>query len=170
MQGTDTNEWFDPDQWFQNLSVNLLGPAFQGARLRSNVALAEATLDEAAAAFGRSVVTAVNEVESALAGWEASRRRHTLLNALADVARAEAVLEERRYLSGVGDYANYLAASQTLVSANSALAAAERDLGLARLALHRALGGAWSSPEPAAFRRTDTAPSAGIRLASASIE
>ena len=170
LQGTDTNEWFDPDQWFQNLSVNLLGPAFQGARLRSNVALAEATLDEAAAAFGRSVVTAVNEVESALAGWEASRRRHTLLNALADVARAEAVLEERRYLSGVGDYANYLAASQTLVSANSALAAAERDLGLARLALHRALGGAWSSPEPAAFRRTDTAPSAGIRLASASIE
>ena len=73
LQGTDTNEWFDPDQWFQNLSVNLLAPAFQGARLRSNVALAEATLDEAAAAFGRSVVTAVNEVESALAGWEAGR-------------------------------------------------------------------------------------------------
>ena len=161
LQSTDTNEWFDPDQWFQNLTVNLLAPAFQGARLRSNVALAEATLDEAAAAFGRSVVTAVNEVESALAGWEASRQRHTLLNAHAGVARTEATLEERRYLSGVGDYSNYLAASQTLVSANSALAAAERELGLARLALHRALGGAWTSPEPVALRRTDAAPVAG---------
>ena len=170
LQSTDTNEWFDPDQWFQNLTVNLLAPAFQGARLRSNVALAEATLDEAAAAFGRSVVTAVNEVESALAGWEASRQRHALLNAHADVARTEAILEERRYLSGVGDYANYLAAAQTLVSANSALAAAERDLALARLALHRALGGAWTSPVPAALRPTEAAPAAGTRLASVSTE
>lgn len=170
LQGTDTNEWFDPDQWFQNLSVNLLAPAFQGARLRSNIALAEATLDEAAAAFGRSVVTAVNEVESALAGWEASRQRHTLLGAHADAARAEAILKERRYLSGVGDYADYLAASQTLVSASSALAAAERELGLARLALHRALGGAWTGPDSAALRRTDTASAAGTRLASATTE
>ena len=160
LQGTDTDEWFDPDQWFQNLSVNLLAPAFQGARLRSNVALAEATLDEAAAAFGRSVVAAVNEVESALAGWEASRQRHALLSAHADAALAEAMLEGRRYLSGVGDYAMYLAASQTHVSASAALAAAERDLGLARLALHRALGGAWTSPVPVAPRRTDIAPPA----------
>ena len=170
LQATDTNEWFDSDQWFQNLSVNLLAPAFQGARLRSNVALAEATLDEAAAAYGRSVVTAVNEVESALAGWEAGRQRHSLLSAHADSARAEAILEERRYLSGVGDYATYLAASQTLVSANSALAAAERELGLARLALHRALGGAWTRPGSTALRRNETASAADTRIASAATE
>ncbi len=93
------------------------------------------------------MVTAVNEVEAALTGWDGSRRRHALIASLAEEARTEAVLQERRYVAGVTDYTNYLVASRTLVSANSALATAERDLGLARLALHRALGGAWTAEE-----------------------
>ena len=68
LQATESGEWFDPDQWFENLSANLLLPVFQGGRLRGNVALAEAQLAEAGAAFGRSVVTAVSEVEAALTG------------------------------------------------------------------------------------------------------
>ena len=73
LQATDAGDWFDPDQWFRNLSVNLLGPAIQGSRLRDNVELAEAQLNEAAAAFGSSVVTAVNEVEATLLGLQAGR-------------------------------------------------------------------------------------------------
>ena len=144
LQSTEGGEWFDPDQWFRNLSFNLLGPVFQGSRLRSNVDLAEARLDEAAAAYGRSVVTAVKEVEAALARLEAGRRRHTLLASLADEARAENALQEQRYVSGVGEYEAFLSAAQNLLGAQSGLAAAERDLGYARLALHRALGGAWT--------------------------
>ena len=157
VQSTEADEWFDPDQWFRNLSLNLLGPVLQGSRLRGNVALAEARLDEAAAAYGRAVVTAVNEVESALAGLEASRRRHSLLVSLAEEAGAEAGLQERRYLSGVGGYEAFLAASQTLLGAQAAQAAAERDLGYARLALHRALGGAWTADNREAIRQSSAA-------------
>lgn len=148
LQSADSDAWFDADQWFHNLTLNLLGPALQGARLQRNVALAEARLDEAAAAFGRTVVTAVGEVEAALAGLEASRRRHGLMASIAHESGIATAHEERRYASGVGDYADYLAAAQTLVGAKSALAAAERDLGFARLALHRALGGAWADHGP----------------------
>ena len=144
LQSTEGGEWFDPDQWFRNLSFNLLGPVFQGSRLRSNVDLAEARLDEAAAAYGRSVVTAVKEVEAALARLEAGRRRHVLLASLADEALAENALQEQRYVSGVGEYEAFLTAAQNLLGAQSGLAAAARDLGYARLALHRALGGAWT--------------------------
>lgn len=144
LQSTEGGEWFDPDQWFRNLSFNLLGPVFQGSRLRSNVDLAEARLDEVAAAYGRRVVTAVKEVEAALARLEAGRRRHSLLASLADEALAENALQEQRYVSGVGEYEAFLTAAQNLLGAQSGLAAAERDLGYARLALHRALGGAWT--------------------------
>ena len=159
LQSTEGGEWFDPDQWFRNLSFNLLGPVFQGSRLRSNVDLAEARLDEAAAAYGRSVVTAVKEVEAALARLEAGRRRHSLLASLADEARAENALQEQRYVSGVGEYEAFLTAAQNLLGAQSGLAAAERDLGYARLALHRALGGAWTGQEHSA-RNRDNADSA----------
>ena len=96
----------------------MLGPVFQGSRLRSNVDLAEARLNEAAAAYGRSVVSAVNEVEAALAGLEASRRRHSLLASRAQEAQAETALQERRYVSGVDDYEDFLTATYTLLGAH----------------------------------------------------
>ena len=144
LQSTESSEWFNPEQWFRNLSMNLLGPVFQGTRLRGNLALSKARLKEAVATYGRSVVTAVNEVEAALAGLEAIRRRHSLLASLSKAAQAEEELQEQRYVSGVVDFEAFLTAMQIQLTAKSLLAAAERDLGLARLALHRALGGAWS--------------------------
>lgn len=144
LQSTDSNELFDPDQWFHNLSLNLLGPTFQGARRRANVAFAEARLQEAAAAFGQSVVTAVNEVEAALAGLEASQNRYALFTSHLEEAEAEARLQEQRFTSGVGRYDELLAASQLLIAARSALSEAGRELGLSRLLLHRAVGGAWT--------------------------
>ena len=170
LRSTEAGEWFDPDQWFRNLSLNLLGPVFQGSRLRGNVALAEARLNEAAAAFGRSVVTAVSEVEAALARLEASRRRHSLLASLAEEAQAEAALQERQYVSGVGGYEAFLTASQTYLGAQSAQAAAERDLGYARLALHRALGGAWTDDARKAIRQSKAAPAAPPPFLSTSTE
>lgn len=144
LESTDSGDWFDPDQWYRNLGANLLAPVFRGGRLRSNVALAEAQLDEAVAAFGRSVVTAVNEVDAALTALRANRRRVSLLTGFTDEAAAEAALQEQRYRSGVGDYSTFLAASHHLLSAKATLAGGQRDLGHARLALHRALGGGWT--------------------------
>ena len=145
LQSSESDDWFDPDQWFRNLSANLLAPVLQRGRLRGNVELAEARLDEAVAAFGRSVLTAVHEVESAIAGLEASRRRVDILVSLQEAAQAEADLRQDRYASGLDDYGVFLGASQMLLSAKSARAAGERELGYARLALHRAAGGAWTS-------------------------
>lgn len=145
LQSSDSDDWFDPDQWFRNLSANLLAPVLQRGRLRGNVELAEARLDAAVAALGRSVLTAVHEVESAVAGLTASRRRVEILVSFQEAAQAEADLRQERYASGLDDYGTFLAASQMLLGAKSARAAGERELGYARLALHRAVGGAWAS-------------------------
>ena len=144
LQSPDTDGWFDPDQWFRNFSSNLLAPVFQGGRLRGNVALAEAALDEANATYAQAVVAAAAEVTAALAELESNRRRLGLLASFSEEARAEAAFREERYVSGIADYATYLAASRMDVAAQAAHAAGERDLAYARLALHRALGGAWS--------------------------
>ena len=145
LQSSDSDDWFDPDQWFRNLSANLLAPVLQRGRLRGNVALAEARLDEVAAAFGRSVLTAVHEVQSAVVRLDASRRRLDILISIGEAAQAEADLRQDRYASGLDDYGTLLAASQLLLNAKSARAAGERELGYARLGLHRAVGGAWTS-------------------------
>lgn len=170
LQTSEREDLFEFNQWFRNLTVNLLGPVFQGSRLRDNVTLAESRLDGAVAAYGRVVVTAVNEVESALIGWETSHRFYILRQSFAEEAQAEVAYQERRYQSGVADYEDFLTASQTFVSANSALAAAERDLGHARLALHRALGGTWVASEPVPARQDGSSSAEDIRPASLSTD
>ena len=158
LQGSDTRQWLDADQWFKNLSLNLVGPVFQGKRLRHNVTLAETRLKEAAFAYRHSVVAAVNEVEAVLTQLKTSQQRHALLSSSVEEARAEAAFQERRYWSGVGDYDAFLAASETLTSMKSSMAAAERDLGYMRLALHRALGGVWTVAGPEEAIHLDDSP------------
>lgn len=152
VQSADAGGLFDVDQWFRNLLANLTVPLLQGGRLRSNVALAQARFEEAAAAYGRAVVTAVHEAESALAALRNEQRRHDFLAAQMVEAQASADLQADRYASGVGGYAGWLDAHRTLLGVESELAGAGRDLVLARLAVHRALGGAWTAadrfPEP----------------------
>ena len=159
LQSTEIDGLFNVDQWFRNLIGNLTAPVIQGGRLRNNVALAHARFDEMAAAYGRTVVTAVNEVEAALAGLENATRRHAFLRSRLEEAQASAALKSQRYASGIDSYMDYLNVLLTRLNVESALAGAERDLALARLAVHRALGGAWTAPDSSdAPRMTSAQP------------
>lgn len=143
VQSSEADGLFKVDQWFRNLLGNLTAPIFQGGRLRSNVALAHAQFDQLAAAYGRAVVTAVYEVEAALTALANEDRRHAFLASQREEAQASVALQSERYESGVGGYTDYLDALRTLLNVESTLAGASRDLALARLAVHRALGGDW---------------------------
>lgn len=154
IQSSEIDGLFKVDQWFTNLASNLLAPVFDGGRLRSNVALAEARFGELAATYGRAVVTAVNDVETALAAHRNEGRRRALLASRLEEARATEELRSQRYEAGIGGYADFLDALLTRLNVESAHAGSERDLALSRLTVHRALGGAWtplqSTDEPAA--------------------
>ncbi|MCE2559654.1 MAG: efflux transporter outer membrane subunit [Acidobacteria bacterium] len=147
LQSSRIDGLFKVDQWFTNLASNLLAPVFDGGRLRSNVALAEARFGEFAATYGRTVVTAVNEVETALAVHQNEGRRHALLASRLEEARATEELRSRKYEAGIGGYPDFLDALLTRLNVESAVTGAERDLALARLTVHRALGGAWTPEE-----------------------
>ena len=146
VQAADADGLFSVDQWFRNLLGNLTAPIFQGGRLRNNVAAAEAGFQQAAAAYGRTVVTAVHEVEAALAALQNEGRRYAYLAAQLDEANASVAVQLDRYSSGVGGYTDYLDALRSRLNVESTLAGSRRDLALARLAVHRALGGDWTAP------------------------
>ena len=144
LTSAESGTWFEPDQWFRNLTANVLSPVLQRGRLLGNVEVAEAELNAAVAGYGRSVLTATHEVESALAGLAASHERLELLASHHEAARAEASLRQRRYTSGLDGYAATLHATRLALTAESNHAGGIRDAALARLALHHAVGGAWT--------------------------
>ena len=144
LQSSEADGLFNVDQWFRNLVANITAPIFQGGRLRANLSGAHGQFQQLAAAYGRSVVTAVHEVEGALSRLQNETRRFDFLTSQRADAQASVDLQAQRYASGVAGYTDYLDALRTLLNVESTLAGAGRDLALARLAVHRSLGGAWT--------------------------
>jgi NodT family efflux transporter outer membrane factor (OMF) lipoprotein len=143
LQSAEADGLFDLSQWFSNLTAGLTAPLFQGGRLRASVRAQEARWAQQTAAYGRTVLTAVAEVETALARHRLEGERFAFLGSQLDEAEASVDLQSRRYASGVGGYSDYLDALRTRLTVQSTLSAAARDYALSRLGVHRALGGSW---------------------------
>lgn len=143
IQGNEASELTDLSQWFRNLTAGLTAPLFQGGRLRASLGAQEARWDQQRAAYGRTVLTAVSEVETALARVRQEGDRFAFLRGQLEEAEASVDLQSRRYASGVAGYADYLDALRNRLTVQTILATAARDYALARLGVHRALGGTW---------------------------
>lgn len=154
LQSADAGTLLRIDQWFGSLVSGLTAPLFQGGRLRSNLSAAEARYAQQLAVYARTVLTAVGEVELALTRHSEERTRWQVLDDQLQQALASVALQADRYASGVADYPDYLDALRNELTVRSTISQARRDVALARLAVHRALGGAWtqldtSEPETA---------------------
>ena len=75
---------------------------------------------------------------------EEERQRLLFLTGQREEAQSAVTLQASRYESGVGEYLDYLDALRTLYNVETNLSGAARDLALARLGVHRALGGGWT--------------------------
>lgn len=145
-QASEPATLFRADQWFLNLIGGIVAPIFQGGRIRANIGVAEAQYDQSMAAYVRTVLTAYSEVRVSLIAFDnALERYRRVSDQLAD-AEASRTTQLQRFQRGVGDYVSYLDARVNLVAARNAFVDAERGLAEARLAVHRALGGAWVGP------------------------
>jgi outer membrane protein TolC len=147
LQASEPENLFRLDQWFNNLAAGLTAPLFQGGRLRANLGVAEAQYAQQVAAYSRAVLTAVGEVESTLRQYGDQRERFETLSGQLAEAEASLDVQTDRYAAGVGGYTDYLDALRNALNVRASLATARRDLALARLAVHRALGGAWVSDD-----------------------
>ncbi|MFK7843997.1 MAG: efflux transporter outer membrane subunit [Rhodothermales bacterium] len=147
LQSSGFEDLFDLSQWYVSLAAGITAPLFQGGRLKANVEAAEARYIQQAAGYTRTVLTAFQEAESALAGMEEEQQRFAFLNGQREEAQSAVDLQASRYENGVGEYLDYLDALRTFYNVETNLSGAARDLALARLGVHRALGGGWVEGE-----------------------
>jgi outer membrane protein, multidrug efflux system len=151
---------------FWNLLLNLTQPLFDGGRRQAEVERTRALLEENLAVYHQSVLRAMQEVEDALAGGQATAARLGSLEEGAAAAAASLRLTTDRYLQGLSDYLPVLTAQSFHLEAESALLAARRQLLVDRIQLARALGGGWMEgmvEERLRGTRSMNEPSAGKR-------
>lgn len=131
---------------------------FDGGRTQSQIRAAEAVAEGSLAGWRQSILSALEEVENAIAARRAADARLVELNEAADAANNAAILARSQYQAGLSDFQTLLTAESQLLSARNSVNSAEADRATAFVRLTQALGGGWSGENPAQASDDRTTP------------
>lgn len=136
-----------------NIFASLSQLIFDGGRVRGRIEGAEAAADGSLAAWRQSILTALQEVESAAVDLEANADQVAALTEASEGAQNAAVLARSQYQAGLIDFQRLLVAESQLLGTRNALANAQGARAIAFISLARALGGGWSVPDGAGLEQ-----------------
>jgi len=131
-----------------SLAFAPLATLFDGGKLSAQLEASEAQLVQSFAAYRKSVLTALGEVENALLTLQEDDRRLDDLRQAADSARASVELALAQYRSGLTDYTVLIDTQRTWLSATDAFVAQQGQNAGDRVRLYKALGGGWPGEVP----------------------
>jgi outer membrane protein, multidrug efflux system len=118
-------------------------PLFTGGKVGKQVDVARARAEQSRYFYEQTVLTALREVEDALAGVRASRNQVAAQQTQVDALRRALRLAEMRYQSGASSYLDLLDAQRSLFGAELSLAQVQGQQATAAVILYQALGGTW---------------------------
>jgi outer membrane protein TolC len=128
----------------------LSAPIFDGGAIRGRIESARGAADEALATYRKTVLTALGDVETAMAALANTREREVSLSLAVDQSRAALLYAQSQYRAGLVDFQTLLDAERTLLTSQDGLATARGDRATALVQLYKALGGGWqAAPMPA---------------------
>jgi multidrug efflux system outer membrane protein len=141
--GSNTEELFRKNSEIYSILGGVSMPLFTGGRVGKQVDVARARTEQARYGYEQTVLTALREVEDAVAGVRASRNQVAAQQTQVDALRRALRLAEMRYQSGASSYLDLLDAQRGLFSAELSLTQVQGQQATAAVILYRALGGGW---------------------------
>jgi outer membrane protein, multidrug efflux system len=142
---TSTSELFD--NWLTTLAGNMLVPLIDGGALRAEVRRSRAVLEERVQQYGQSVLTAIQEVEDALARERQQRQRLQSLQNQIQLADSTYRQLRSQYLNGTVSYIEVLTALKDKQDLQRTILNTRQQLLTTRVSLYRALAGSIEAAE-----------------------
>lgn len=145
LSASDTEEEIESlfENWLRNLTINLAAPIFDAERRKAEEEKARAAASERVHSFEKTVLTALQEVENALAQEENQKEYIKRLEKQMRSARQSLELSRERYRNGATGYLPVLVNLKNLQALERQQLTAKRMLITYRVNLYRALGGSW---------------------------
>jgi NodT family efflux transporter outer membrane factor (OMF) lipoprotein len=147
------------DNWLMRLAASITAPLVDGRRRKAEVDRQVAVVEEKLAAYRQTVLTAIREVEDALVGEEKLQAHLKGLNEQLDAAQNALNEARSRYRNGLIDYLPVLTQLLTVQNLERTIIQRKADLLVARVDLHRALGGTWME----SLQPYEEEPSGGVK-------
>ncbi len=126
-----------------NVLAGISFPLLDGGTIRAQIRVQQAALEQSRVAYQAAVLTALQDVENALAALRDDRLRLVNLRNSADAAANAATMARQQYSSGLVDFQIVLETQRTQLSAQDNLASVNADISTDHVRLFKALGGGW---------------------------
>lgn len=120
-------------------------PIFTGGRIRSQVRVEDARLQQAVIAYRSSILAALEETEDALVSYSQEQVRRERLETAVKSNEEAVQLSSETYRAGLTDFLSVLDAERELYANQDLLAQSRTAQAVNLIALYKALGGGWES-------------------------
>ncbi|MCW5658763.1 MAG: TolC family protein [Burkholderiaceae bacterium] len=135
----------DGSAYVYNLGAQLVWNMLDFGRVRAQIAAADARVEAVLAAWERTVLTALEETEAALATYTRTQQQAERLFEAARSAEAAARIARARFDAGVIDFLVVLDAERELLAARDRLALSQSNAATSLVGVYKALAGDLSS-------------------------
>ena len=136
----------------RSLLASVSAPLFDGGALAAQTRAQQAVVDQTRATYQGTVLTALQEVEDALAALRGDTERLARLQTASSAAANADLLARQRYQSGLIGFDTVLSTQRSLLTTQDSLASTRASLSTNHVRLYKALGGGWQA---------DTSPGVG---------
>ena len=148
-------ELFSADSLTYSVGPAFVWPFLNYGRIRNDIRVQDARLQQALIAYREAVLQAAREVEDSMIAFTKSREQDEILAAAVDVARRSSDLSLLRYREGFADYQRVLDSQQALFNSQQRYAVNRGAVFSNYVAVFRSLGGGWQSTAPREYVATD---------------
>lgn len=140
------SNFFDPHSVIWSIGPSLTWPIFRGGQIKASIDVRNMQAQQALLTYRQAILTALEDVENALAAYHNEQQRHNALAAA--LASNRQSLEHTRalYLGGMADFRSVLDQQQRLLQAQGDLERSTAAEWTGQIALYKALGGGWNTP------------------------
>jgi NodT family efflux transporter outer membrane factor (OMF) lipoprotein len=136
-------ELFRSDSVTYAVGPSFVWPFLNYGRIKNNVRVQDARLQQALVQYRESVIQAAREVEDAMAGYIGSQEQDAILTETVQSARRSTELSMIRYQEGFADYQRVLDAQQALFGQQQRYVQNKGFAIRSLIAVYKALGGGW---------------------------
>jgi NodT family efflux transporter outer membrane factor (OMF) lipoprotein len=150
------NLWSFANRAF-NVGPSISLPLFQGGRLKGNLELRKSEQREAALAYQKTVIQALNDADNALTAYADIQQRRERLAAEVEQDRAALASAEENYREGSIGLLSVTTAQAELLQGQDQLAQSETGVRQNLVALYKALGGGWKVADQISFPASSAA-------------
>ena len=141
--GAGLNNLFNAGSLFYSFGPRIVWPFFNYGRIKNNVRVQDARLQQLLVQYQDAVLKAAQEVEDGLAGYLKSQESAVFAENAVQGAQRAVDLSFIQYREGAVDYQRVLDAQRSLLQEQNTLARTRSSIATNLIALYKALGGGW---------------------------